>query len=210
MTLRVLQCIFVDSIPTYNHWFETVKNFEDTTCTFSVCGFVSDNYIEKVREILEDYETVDETTFYEKNVGKSHVVNSYVRHHNPNELVLVLDSDIILECSGSEIRELFQVKDDRFAALFLNQEGDVRHKVQMLDDYTTVAERIVWYSEKIGVCMNSIGGGAMVTKVGTLVNHPFEDVGTYGPEDILFIKSLCTSGKRVGVVIDLYVMHPPR
>jgi hypothetical protein len=179
-------------------------------CDLLLSGYVSERFIKLVDNIIKDNSCYKH--FYVNNIGKSSVINDIIDNeiYDKYNIHIFIDSDIIFEDKQNTIDilcDLFQKSD--FDVLVPNHKNDIRHNIKNIKEkYSIEGYNILYNTYYNPYNLNSFSGGLFITKRDLLKENKFDIFGIYGPDDTFFFKKLHKNNKKIGLVENLFIIHP--
>ncbi len=225
MDILIILCIFVQSDDTLLRFQNMIKSWDNNNIDKSgnykyiivVSGYVSPEYINSVNVYLN--QNIVHTILFPTNAGKSEYINSAVDwyictkqcHDTP---ILTIDSDIQIKNVSQFITHMISacLVLPKCGILAPLQLGDNRH-LNTIYQYHEIY-KLYNSDDLINVYWSdlhpSVAGGCIMFWYSTYINAgKFQNVGMYGPEDVLFAENVHKLGLRCYVCTNINVYHPP-
>lgn len=225
----IIQSIFIYDLNQEERWKSSLvslnifleKNEHTTSETQILSEYDIEIYIigyaqrELNKNIVDSFENIKKylklLLFIDKNYGKSYNVNKILDNQDiKGDFLFYLDGDIILPENEGGFKRLIKIYNSKplsisnYGIIALNQKEDCRHNPLIyLRQFNIVGEELLYSDSEYG-----IAGGVYFMNYNLAKQYRLQDVGIYGPDDTLLIKTLRDSGYISVVVKSFWVTHP--
>jgi hypothetical protein len=216
MNILLTQVIYIYNNNSFCRWrnsFNSIKKYKyNFKIKILISGYVSEQFINLVNDTIrnQDIRNQDirnQDIFYNKNVGKSLVINNIIDNKifDEYDIHIFMDSDIILE--NNTIIALYELfLKSKFDLLLPNHKQDIRHITKNISEITLIDDyKILWNKQ---YNQYSYAGGFFITTRNIMKKNKFDSVGQYGPDDTYFFKKLYENNIKIGLVDNIYIIHP--
>lgn len=160
-----------------------------------------------LKTIAERFPHIFTVVLGKKNIGKAKALNTFMDQIEPDDIVVSMDSDIVISCTGFFRTGLRLIRTFDVSAVAAWQVVNNHHKIEQ--EWQDAAGGYHYKTDKIG---KGIAGGCFFTTGATwkLVKGYRENRGLFGGNDGYFFYDAGTqTGKPVWVCQELVVTHPP-
>ena len=217
--MDLVQAVFIRDIGTLNRWkvsfLSYVKEISISINKVYLIGFVTEGVEKQVTNLIDQYKegtggyiptVINKTSCM--NEGKSKVLNRII-HENFQEIssiILYMDSDIVIDAVFSSLEDILKLyQSSEYDVLVPNHREDVRHNLSTITEIDKNNKSIL---RQRSFDRYGFAGGCYICRKEILQKYTFENVGEYGPEDILWFRKLFINKKKVGLISNLFVIHP--
>lgn len=214
MNCLVIFCIYIHNDATLIKFLNSIKLFQELEGTNN-----NDIYLIATGYTTKDYNNIWDYLVqknihkikFESNVGKSQYINNAIEWYTRmnadinNFLIMTIDCDILISTLSVHTLIKSYINLPHCGILAPKQIEDNRH-LNTIYQHCYQSNGLHYYWSNIHP---SIAGGCWIFsyKIFNVVNG-FDNVGCYGPEDVLFAHKVNNCGLRCYMCDDIVVQHP--